>query len=95
MNEEKKTQKERLLKVLQAGKKVTQIDLRRYFALLNGNQNYTNDIVDAIADLSIANLPARVFNLKKDGYNIITEDIIINGRYGKTHYSVYSLVKEG
>lgn len=89
--EEKATQKQRLLNVLKTGAKVTQIDLKRYFELMKGNRRYRSDVVDALAELGIANLPARIFGLKKDGYEIITEDIKVNGRYGKTHYSVYRL----
>ena len=92
--EEKQTQKNRLLEVLKAGKKVTQIDLEYYLQL---RSNYFNpfppktDVIDAIAELGIANLPARIVGLKAEGYDIKTEDIKIKGRFGNTHYSVYSL----
>lgn len=95
--EEKQTQKQRLLKVLQEGKKVCQIDLVYYLKL---RENFFNpyplkkpetNIVDAIAELGIANLPARIFGLKKDGYDIKTEDIKVKGRFCNTHYVIYSL----
>ena len=92
--EEKQTQKQRLLKVLQEGKKVCQIDLAYYLQL---RESYFNpyppetNVVDAIAELGIANLPARIFNLKKDGYDIKVEDVKIKGRFCNTHYAVYSL----
>lgn len=92
--EEKQTQKERLLKVLKEGKKVTQIDLKYYLDLRNSYFNPfppKTNVVDAIAELGIANLPARIFGLKADGYDIKTEDIKIKGRFGSTHYAVYSL----
>lgn len=57
----------------------------------NKHHYYLSEFVDAIADLGIANLPARIFGLKKDGYEIKTEKIHLKGRYGKTHYCVYSL----
>lgn len=95
--EEKQTQKQRLLKVLQEGKKVCQINLNHYLELRKcqdeGQWCYYDkkDVIDGIADLGIANLPARIFGLKKDGYEIKTEKIHLKGRYGKTHYCVYSL----
>lgn len=95
--EEKNTQKARLLGVLKSGKKVTQIDLEYYLRLRNSYFNPyppKTDVVDAIAELGIANLPARIYCLKKDGYNIKTEDIKIVGRYGNTHYAIYSLNSE-
>lgn len=96
--EEKQTQKKRLLEVLKAGKKVTQIDLGYYLRLRDSYYNYfkpETNIVDAIAELGIANLPARIWGLKKDGYNILVEDVKVKGRYGDTHYAVYSLKNEG
>lgn len=92
--EEKQTQKKRLLEVLKAGKKVTQIDLQYYLKLRNSYFNPNppkTDVVDAIAELGIANLPARIYGLKADGYDIKTEDVKIKGRFGNTHYAVYSL----
>ena len=95
--EDRQTQKARLLKVLKEGKKVTQIDLKYYLQL---RSNYFNpfppktDVIDAIAELGIANLPARIFGLKAEGYDIKTEDIKIKGRFGNTHYAVYSLNSE-
>lgn len=94
--EEKQTQKQRLLKVLKEGKKVCQIDLNYYLALRTNEMSgrpiwYKKEYVDAIADLGIANLPARIFGLKKDGYDIKTEDVKVKGRFCNTHYAVYSL----
>lgn len=94
--EEKATQKERLLKVLQEGKKVCQIDLNLYLYYRTNDIKYItmrkyNGLVDAIADLGIANLPARIFGLKKDGYDIKTEKVVVNGRFCKTYYCVYYL----
>lgn len=94
--EEKQTQKQRLLKVLKEGKKVCQIDLNLYLYYRTNDVKYIQDrgfynLVDAIADLGIANLPARIFGLKKDGYDIKTEDVKVKGRFCNTHYAVYSL----
>lgn len=91
--EKRPTQEKRVLSVLQKGKSISQINLQRYLQLLAG-QPYieTNDnCVDAIADLGIANLPARIFGLKRDGWNILSETVHVKGRFGKTHYVVYKL----
>lgn len=90
--EEKTTQKQRLLKVLKSGKKVTQINLNRYLALLE-HRIYLNigGVVDAIAELGIANLPARIWNLRKEGYDIKSRKVECKGRYCKTHYYEYYL----
>lgn len=100
--EEKATQKARLLEVLKQGKKVCQIDLNLYLYLRTYNFKYIKNrgldemkMVDALAELGIANLPARIFGLKKDGYNIVAEDVKVKGRFGNTHYAVYSLKTEG
>ena len=99
MYEEKKSQKERLLKVLQEGKKVCQIDLNYYLKLIKCKEEgewwsyIEKKYVDAIADLGIANLPARIFGLKKDGYDIKSKNIECQGRFCKTHYYVYYLEK--
>ena len=94
--EDKQTQKARLLKVLKEGKKVTQIDLPLYLELRKNRTNLfsrqpKSDYIDAIAELGIANLPARIYGLKADGYDIKTEDVKIKGRFGSTHFAVYSL----
>ena len=96
--EEKATQKKRLLEVLKQGKKVTQIDLGYYLMLRKKAEEVEwypvdrhSEYVDALAELGIANLPARIFGLKKDGYNIVAEDVKVKGRFGNTHYAVYSL----
>lgn len=95
---ENSTQKERLLKVLQEGKKVCQIDLNYYLKLRDYEEmrgsTYLfekSDFIDAIADLGIANLPARIFGLKKDGYDIKTEKVEVKGRFCNTYYCVYYL----
>lgn len=93
---ENSTQKERLLEVLKSGKKVCQIDLNYYLNLIKckeeGQWCFTEKkYVDAIADLGIANLPARIFGLKKDGYDIKTEKVEVKGRFCNTYYCVYYL----
>lgn len=98
--EDRQTQKARLLKVLKEGKKVTQIDLPYYLELrknstnLFGGRKPKSEYIDAIAELGIANLPARIYGLKADGYDIKTEDVKIKGRFGSTHFAVYSLNME-
>lgn len=94
--EEKATQKQRLLEALKNGEKVCQIDLNYYLALrdremIGESMWYKKEYTDAIADLGIANLPARIFGLKKDGYKIKTEKVVVHGRWCKTFYCVYSL----
>lgn len=91
---ENATQKARLLEVLQTGKAVTQINLTRYLALLAGQLYEDDGVVDALADLGIANLPARVFGLKEDGYLIKATDVKVQGRFCETHYAVYTLLEE-
>lgn len=96
MYEEKLSQKQRLLEVLKQGKKVCQIDLNLYLYYITSDIKYitnrsNNNIVDAIAELGIANLPARIFGLKKDGYDIKTEKISCKGRFCDTFYYVYYL----
>ena len=85
----KETQKQRILKALQQGYDVTQVtfDLACWVRELK-------KIKDGYRDLSIANVPARIFDLKKDGYNIETINIPIKGKYGNTYYSIYRLVNE-
>ncbi len=91
----RETQAQRLLKALENGQKVTQIDLKYYLDLRNNNaKTPKSDIVDAIAELGIANLPARISDLKAEGYKIKTENIKIKGRFCKTHYAIYSLISE-
>lgn len=93
---EKSTQKQRLLKVLREGKKVCQIDLNLYLYYRTQDVKYIHNrkyyqLVDSIADLGIANLPARIFDLKRDGYDIKSEKISCKGRFCKTFYYVYYL----
>lgn len=91
----KQTQKQRLLEVLKLGKKVCQIDLNLYLYYKTGDAKYIlnkeNQIIDSIADLGIANLPARIFDLKKEGYDIKSEKINCKGRFCNTFYYVYYL----
>lgn len=88
----KETQKQRLLKVLKKGKKVCQIDLNKYLALLEKRKSYFNtNTVDAIVELGIANLPARIFDLKKEGYDIRAKKIKCKGRFCNTFYYIYYL----
>lgn len=90
--EEKTTQKKRILSELQKGRKITQINLPKYLNLLGYDIEYNNNIIDAIAELGVANLPARIYGLRQDGYSIKSEDVKIKNRYGeKSHYVVYSL----
>ncbi len=89
--EQKPTQKARLLEALKEGKRVTQINLIKYIRLLEGEKPYEDGVVDAIADLGIANLPARIFGLKKDGYKIGVKKVNVNGRFCKTFYYEYFL----
>jgi hypothetical protein len=90
--EEKSTQKQRLLKALETGKEICQIDLQYYMRLREGGLwNIKSNFIDALAELGIANLPARIYGLKKDGYKITTRDVKIKGRFGDTHFTVYSL----
>lgn len=91
----KQSQKQRLLEVLKQGKKVCQIDLNLYLYYKTQDTKYIlnrkNQIIDSIADLGIANLPARIFNLRKDGYNIKSEKVQCKGRFCDTFYYVYYL----
>lgn len=82
----KPTQEQKILDVLLQGKKIAQIDLKRYISLTKGIP-YKSDIVDATIDLNILNLPARIFGLKKKGYQIISEDV----KTKNAHYVVYKL----
>lgn len=53
----------------------------------------TGDItrLDAMLDLGIANLPAVINRLRKDGYNIKTEKVKSKNRYGEPiTYAKYS-----
>lgn len=86
--EEKTTQEQTVLNVLKKGESITQIDLNRYYELMNGNHKYISPYVDAIA-LGIANLPARIWGLKKKGWNILTKDV----KTKNSHFAVYSLAE--
>jgi len=47
---------------------------------------------EAFEEYGIANLPARITDLRKQGYNIETHDIKITNRYGeKTSFARYFL----
>ena len=82
----KQTQEEKILSVLEQGKRIAQIDLKRYIALNNG-ESYKSDIVDGVLDLNILNVPARICGLRKKGHNIISENIKTKNAY----YVVYKL----
>ena len=84
----KQTQTKRLLEALQKGYDVTQVTFDTPAWLRKIKR-----IKDGYRDLSIANVPARVFDLKKEGYCIETINVPIKGKYGKTYYSVYRLAK--
>ena len=95
-NEIKQTQKQRLLEVLKQGKKVCQIDLNLYLYYKTHDCKYIQNrkyyqLIDSIADLGIANLPARIHNLRNHGYNIKSEKINCKGRFCNTFYYVYYL----
>lgn len=82
----KQTQEDKILSVLKQGKRIAQIDLKRYIALNNG-ESYKSDIVDGVLDLNILNVPARIYGLRKKGYNIVSENIKTKNAY----YVVYKL----
>ena len=88
-NEIKQTQCKRLLEVLENGYEVSQIT----FEESEFKRNMIK-VLDAYKDLSIGNLPARVFNLKKQGYNIESIRVPHENKYGKTYFCKYKLVKE-
>lgn len=49
----------------------------------------------AFTDLGIVQLPPRIFYLKREGYQFVTERVKTTNRYGKkTHYDIYRLVGE-
>lgn len=49
--------------------------------------------LQALADLGIMRLGARIWDLKKDGWNIQTETLCSENRYGEpTRYANYRLV---
>ena len=86
MHIKKQTQEEKILSALKQGKRIAQIDFKRYIALNNG-ESYKSDIVDGVLDLNILNVPARIYGLRKKGYNIISENIKTKNAY----YVVYKL----
>lgn len=45
----------------------------------------------AMAEYGIVELPARVVELKKLGYNITSERASATNRFGKIHYNIYKL----
>lgn len=48
--------------------------------------------MDAIREFTITRLGARIYDLRKAGYTIKTENVISKNRYGKTiWYAKYSL----
>lgn len=51
--------------------------------------------LQAYADLGITQLGARIYYLKRVGYQFTTERVRTTNRYGKpTHYDVYKLIGE-
>jgi hypothetical protein len=52
--------------------------------------------IEAISEYGILRLASRITDLKGQGHHIISETKVGKNRYGETtHYSVYSLAKEG
>ena len=50
---------------------------------------------EAIFDLGVERLASRIYDLKRKGYKIISENITSKNRFGETtHYSVYRLAEE-
>lgn len=51
--------------------------------------------LEAMSDYGIMRLASRINDLKKQGYNIVSETKTSKNRYNETtHYSVYSLVEK-
>lgn len=49
----------------------------------------------AFTDLGVTQLGARIYELKQDGYNFITETRKTKNRYGEpVHYKIYKLMEE-
>ena len=49
---------------------------------------------EAYSELGITQIAARIFYLKKEGYQFTTERVNTTNRYGKpTHYDIYRLVE--
>ena len=49
--------------------------------------------LDAIKDLGNTRLSATIYELRKDGYNIISEDLIVKNRWGNnTTIAKYKLI---
>ena len=63
--------------------------------VLNHLEKYkTITSLEAIELYGSTRLSAIIFNLRKRGYNIITEDLPFTDRFGtKSHYGKYILVK--
>lgn len=50
---------------------------------------------EAFTEYGITRLSAKIFNLRKSGWNIISKNVTTKNRYGlKCNYSEYCLVKE-
>lgn len=57
------------------------------------NNEYITSI-EAIEKYRITRLSDRIFNLRKEGYNIITTMVTVDTMYGKEEVAKYSLKKE-
>lgn len=52
--------------------------------------------IDAVRDLGVLRLAARISDLKKEGYDIISEQQAVRNRFGETCYvAKYSERREG
>lgn len=71
-------------------KEVTQEEVVLQHLVKNG----TITSLEAINEYGITRISARIFNLRKRGYPIVTEDRKVRTRYGNTVVGVYRLEKE-
>ena len=75
MSQEKETHKKIVLKHLQSGKELSQLEATQKYGILR--------------------LGAIIFNLRKEGYRIVTRMEHKPNRYGNTsNYGVYKLIQE-
>jgi len=65
-----------------------------YTRLLNYLKEFGNiTSLGAIKDLGNTRLSATIYELRKDGYNIISEDLIVKNRWGNnTIIALYKLI---
>jgi len=49
--------------------------------------------MDALDDLGVMRLAARIDDLRSGGHHIITDTVRVRGRYGWAHVAKYRLVK--